>query len=1118
MFIIVQSNLNITYILKPNRDVCKCLSIVLLLCHSFWGVAQKYVFDRVKPLVNCTNVVQDEKGYMWIASEQGLHWYNGNEIHDITEDDAFPEEYLVRKLLTDQQKNVWVGMKDNGLAIIQSDTTLFFNKENGLTHNFVFDLYKDQQQRMWVLTPTHVSLWTGTAFKHFAMKGFKLFWEDAQGRLLLLQRRSQKIFQYTSQQFQPYQSVLNDSLQTRQIVHALLDKQGNNWFLESHESLVKYDGKTFQRIPLPHQGKTRFSGNIFQDSENNIWVGISNGVVKYDGQKLHIMRAKNGLKGPVKSIYEDREKVLWITTLDGVYKYYGDHHMVWRQNQEIDYRLVYAFTESLDGGVWVGTDEGGIYSIKSTEVTRVQKFKPKVIFCFFKDSKKRIWIGTPKGLVCYDGKQYKTFTTKDGLESNYIRVIREDSKGNIWIGSPHGLNYYDGSKWRSIATIKKKNVGDILIDQHQQIWLAIGNEGVWKQEGSEWRKFNEENGLLASAIIKLVEDHQGNIWMASYRRGLILYDHQTFRTFTQKDGLPMNSVYGMLVDKKHQELWLHSRGVSRLQLSDFYDTGQFKLKTIGSAEGTLGAFYMDSQRTLWFGDEDGVHKYDLTKERVPKVPPIVQLESVRLFWEAIPWTKYTDSVYQGIPYKLELPYHQNHLTFSFVGITSIDPDKVRYKYQLEGNDKSWSPITSKHEVTYSNLPPGDYTLRVKALNNRGIWSQPLAYQFEINPAIWQTPWFYVLTVLGLLWLVFSVIKWRTHHLKKQTEKLEDKIQQRTLEITEKNERLLQKNEEIQTQTEEIKAQAEELKRINERLIELDDFKQGVTGMIVHDLKNPLNTLISHAQSTEAKQSAQQMLHMVLNILDVQTLEAAELKLHWNTISFSSLLNEALEQVKFLRQQKNLRIRAVITVDYKVRADQDLTLRVLVNLLSNAIKHSPLNAAVDIEVEEVTTQKIKVLITDEGKGVPARLQQKIFDKFFSIEARKQGLIKSTGLGLTFCKLAIEAQEGEIGVNNDSAKGACFWFTLHCIEKASSQEALLPGTETFVLDRQDKVALQPYLSALAILEVYEMSKVKKIVEQIDVPHRANIQQWKTFMLEATFSTNQTWYNELITLAKD
>ena len=407
---------------------------------------------------------------------------------------------------------------------------------------------------------------------------------------------------------------------------------------------------------------------------------------------------------------------------------------------------------------------------------------------------------------------------------------------------------------------------------------------------------------------------------------------------------------------------------------------------------------------------------------------------------------------------------------------------------------------------------GQILFKVRAANNDCMWSnKETRLVVIVYPPFWQTKTFYALMVLVLILLVLGIIKWRTRNLKKQKKILEYKVEKRTLEIK-------KQSEELKTQTEEITSQAEELKKINEQLVELDDFKQGVTGMIVHDLKNPLNTLLAYAKSPEIKQSASQMHHMVLNILDVQKMESAELQLHWDVVDLLAMIDEAIGQVKVLSLQKNLHITKYCEVKYQVKTDKDITTRIIVNLLTNAIKHAPLNSGIEIRAVQETDNEAKVMIIDEGDGVPPAIQDKIFDKFFSLEAKKNNLdVQSTGLGLAFCKLAIEAQQGAIGVTNNPGKGAQFWFTLQLIEVGAPEGT--PTTEIhqneLVLSAEDRDWLRPFAQLLVKAEVCEMGMVKKTVDSINDTNRPNVQQWKELVTEATFSMNQLLYNELMGL---
>lgn len=1003
------------------------------------------------------------------------------------------------------------------------------DKTNGLPENKVIDIYQDSKQRMWVFTPGSINLWTGTSFSSFdAWKKKEVlptFWEDKEGRLLYCDRQAKKVFRYMGQGFEHVQSALYDSLNLNKLIHGFNDKKGNTWFVEAPSTIFKYDGK--QLIKVANLSK-KFGftgiGCVSDDHLGNLWFGTFRGVIKYDGKNFKWFRDSDGInEANTIEIYQDREKVLWFVGEKGIHKYYDDQLTFWDKIQNIKFPQIVAISRDNDGVVWLGSWQSvGLLKFKNGKfIERVVKEKTpggNVITSLYHDKKGYMWAGTQRGLIKYKGnKQINHFTTRDGLVSKTVNSITADSRGHLWLGHWHGgVTYYDGVKFQKIDIFEKHNVKVIFIDSKERVWVGT-NKGLYKYENESWTHFDKTNGLTSEYITAITEDYKGNLWLATFRGGVVLYDHQTFEIFTENDGLPMNSAYGIIAEKRYKSLWLNTKGLAQLNLEEFYKTGKFILKVIGKETGMLGAFYLDPKHNLWFSNSKGFGWHTIKKEP-PSPAPLFHIESVKLFWETPQWKKYTDSLHYGIPYNLLLPYNQNHLTFSVIGVTSIAPGQVHYQYRLLDYDKKWSPLTTKREITYSNLAPGNYTLHIKAINSKGVWAKPIEYHFVIIPPFWQTTWFYLCLALVSLLLVLVVIRWRTRKLQQQKVVLENKVAARTKEVNDKNEKLLQKNEEIKTQSEEIKAQAEELKNMNEQLLELDDFKQGVTGMIVHDLKNPLNTLLAFAKSPEIKQSAQQMLHMVLNILDVQKIESAGLQLHWDVVSLNEVINEAIAQVNVLSQQKNLTIKIEMNQRFTVKTDKDICLRILVNLLTNAIKHAPLNSQIEIGATP-TTDKIKISVADQGAGVPPELQEKVFGKFFSMEAKKNNLtLKSTGLGLTFCKLATEAQEGTIGVRNAPGGGAVFWFTLQLINTETRTETLIANVSanTLVLSPDDKAYLQPYIAILAPTAIYEMSKIKSVIDSIAATQSTNIQQWKEYLEEATFSMNEIWYNELIQLA--
>jgi len=241
--------------------------------------------------------------------------------------------------------------------------------------------------------------------------------------------------------------------------------------------------------------------------------------------------------------------------------------------------------------------------------------------------------------------------------------------------------------------------------------------------------------------------------------------------------------------------------------------------------------------------------------------------------------------------------------------------------------------------------------------------------------------------------------------------------------------LKERNQEIQNQNEEITVQAEELTETYIKLKELDEFKQGLTNMIVHDLKNPLNIILNLSEGQLVKEAGNKMLNMITNILDVSKFEEAKMIVKHDIFELNKAIDLSIKKTDFVADVSGIKIINETNNQINVKADYDLVERIFINLLTNAIKFSPKNGNVYIStIDEVNNRFVKVFVKDSGSGIPEEFIDQIFEKFTQVIAIHSESMRSTGLGLTFCKLVVEAHGGKIGVESDEEKGSTFWFTL------------------------------------------------------------------------------------------
>ncbi|MEQ8238744.1 MAG: tetratricopeptide repeat-containing sensor histidine kinase [Cyclobacteriaceae bacterium] len=366
------------------------------------------------------------------------------------------------------------------------------------------------------------------------------------------------------------------------------------------------------------------------------------------------------------------------------------------------------------------------------------------------------------------------------------------------------------------------------------------------------------------------------------------------------------------------------------------------------------------------------------------------------------------------------------------------------------------------------------------------------------------------TLVGLLAaLIIAVVSFRFYHAKKKA-----------------NQKLTTLNEQISEQKEEIQHQAKELQSSNEKLVALDGFKEDLTGMLVHDLKNPLNTIVHSVEdynpenNKKIKQAGHQLHNLVLNILDVYKYENSQMIVEQSEVSLSDVVQKSIDDTSLLVINKSIALTSTIPSGIQVKADQEVLLRVFANLLTNALKYTPQHGTIQISAAVENEGMVNIRVADSGKGIPPDQLEKIFNKFTQLDATKSGSMRSTGLGLTFCKMAVEAHKGQINVESEVGKGTTFLFTLplshfdQTAEQTPSHETPKPESD-INLSPSEKETLAPIIAALSQTLVFEVGKVKAILKNLDQPTE-EIKKWEEEVHKSILILNEAQYKHLLHIA--
>lgn len=332
----------------------------------------------------------------------------------------------------------------------------------------------------------------------------------------------------------------------------------------------------------------------------------------------------------------------------------------------------------------------------------------------------------------------------------------------------------------------------------------------------------------------------------------------------------------------------------------------------------------------------------------------------------------------------------------------------------------------------------------------------------------------------------------------------------------KNQEIATQKEEIAVQNDKITAKAMELLVLNRSLREEDRLHEGLTNMIVHDLKNPISNIIDISENKEVTFFAKEILTMVENILDVRKYEGMIMPLHKNKCSLRKLSESAIKQVELFAEHKNIKIKNLLHPELMVDIDDEIIRRVIVNLLSNSIKYSSNNSSILInyEIPDNNPETVKIKIIDSGIGIKTDKIDLIFNKFNQIVAKKTGLARSTGLGLTFCKMAVEAHGGKISVMSEPEKQTTFSFNLDLCELTENTNVMKTNNNIpkIYLEETDKKYLSEFNKKLSKLEVYEISKIRKITSEIRDDFSINVKKWKTELNKSIFNCNVELYKEI------
>jgi len=747
----------------------KVFSLCLFYLIAFNGSAQHFAFKHYTVedgLLSSTvyRILQDHKGFIWMATNQGVCRFDGTSFEYYTTEDGLADNETLG-VYEDRSGRIW-------FTSLSGKPSYYYNNRMHIPDLFdqfegciIGSVQEDNDGNLWFGTREHHVLRTNNRldtieqlFVDFGM-GYADFLIPIKGDTIYI-KNERGLFSLVKDNI----TMLSNKVVGKRV---LVSQLCNNDILITNDSRGIFSYSNGEEMLLVPYGevfeKASFSW-LMEDNEHSLWVGTSVGL--YVVENIHespLMITKYLDNKYICGIMEDRERNIWVnTSYYGVYFLPSKAFRIISTADGLAENKIKCVTGDEQDNIWIGTSNGFIQRI-SLSLNHEIPYQIVTIKHVFEGIQKRrvmyhsdgqIWYAQDGGILSIDNDRMMSHIDKAGS----VKSLAQDSYGNLWYVDGHEFYKYDGKTNRNLSVehdLEFIRHYAVAVDLQNQIWVSREN-GLGRFDGKQIINYGKKHPLLQERILDMSVSKNNELWMATSGIGVLMYKEGIIQQITAESGLVSNLCTSIHIDATNN-VWVGSpRGISKIILNNnqpqHYEIVNYTTKD-GLPSNEVNAVYSASEK-VWVATNNGLAIIDKKKVRKNNTPPPIYISHFKI------WQKDTVLVQD-----YTLNHHLNHITIEYIGLTYNNDQDKSYKYRTLGIDNNWTH-TRLTSIQYPNLSPGAYQFQVSAANKDGIWSTtPASINFTILAPLWQRKWFQAVGVIVALIGIVLVFLLRTRKIR-----------------------------------------------------------------------------------------------------------------------------------------------------------------------------------------------------------------------------------------------------------------------------------------------------------------------------------------------------------------